>query len=75
MGELGIEKLAERSVFLCQIKNLRKGIGKFLFKALLEDMKKQEPYFENGIPLALVIYAFEVWGLIFNINFKSQRDI
>jgi len=36
-----------------------KGIGKALLEALIEDMKKPKPYFNNKIPNALITYAFE----------------
>ncbi len=42
--------------------NFRKGIGKSLLKALIEDAKKRKLTFNNDVPLALVTWAFRVPG-------------
>lgn len=57
------ELVAIRCIFVPNKKDRRKGIGRSLLEALLEDMKNPKPYFENNPPSALVVYAFEVWGL------------
>lgn len=49
-------------IFVPEDQHHRKGIGKSLLEALIEDVKKPEPVFGNDIPLALVTYAFEVPG-------------
>jgi N-acetylglutamate synthase-like GNAT family acetyltransferase len=57
------ERLVEIDcIFVPEEKNLKKGIGKSLLKALIEDMKDPKPIFSNSIPLALVTWAFEVPG-------------
>jgi len=47
-------------IFVPEKENLRKGIGKSLLKALIEEMKKPQKVFNNNIPLALVTWAFNV---------------
>jgi len=55
------EKVVEIGcIFVPDKKNLRKGIGKSLFKAMIEDAKKPQPLFHNNVPLALVTWAFQV---------------
>lgn len=57
------ERLVEIDcIFAPEKQHHRKGIGKSLLEALIEDVKKPEPVFGNDIPLALVTYAFEVPG-------------
>lgn len=57
------ERLVEIDcIFVPEEENLKKGIGKSLLKALIEDMKEPKPIFSNNIPLALVTWAFEVPG-------------
>lgn len=52
-----------RCVFVPHRENLRKGVGKSLWKALAECSRNASVYFENETPLALVVYAFEVFGV------------
>jgi N-acetylglutamate synthase-like GNAT family acetyltransferase len=57
------ERLVEIGcIFVPEEKNLRKGIGKSLLEALMEDMKEPKPLFNDDIPLAFVTWAFEVPG-------------
>ena len=57
------ERLVEIGcIFIPEEKHLRKGIGKSLLKALMEEMKAPKPIFHNDIPLAFVTWAFEVPG-------------
>lgn len=57
------ERLVEIScIFVPEEENLRKGIGKSLLEALIEDMKQPKPAFNNDIPLAFVTWAFHVPG-------------
>jgi len=49
-------------IFVPEEKNLRKGIGKSLLEALVEEMKEPKLAFNNDIPLAFVTLAFEVLG-------------
>jgi N-acetylglutamate synthase-like GNAT family acetyltransferase len=57
------EKLVEIDcIFVPEEENLRKGIGKSLLKALIEDMEKPKPFFGNDVPLAFVTWAFQVPG-------------
>lgn len=42
--------------------NLRKGIGKSLFKAMMEDVNRPQPLFKSEAPNALVTRAFGVPG-------------
>jgi N-acetylglutamate synthase-like GNAT family acetyltransferase len=63
------EKLVEITcIFVPEKENLRKGIGKSMLKALIEDLKKPKPIFSDEIPFALITRAFEVQGMF------SQRD-
>ncbi|TET22125.1 MAG: GNAT family N-acetyltransferase [Candidatus Stahlbacteria bacterium] len=58
------ERLVEiRCIFVRQKENLRKGVGRALLKALIDDMGEPKSYFDNDTPLALVTTAFEVWGV------------
>ncbi|RLE64886.1 MAG: hypothetical protein DRJ38_04660 [Thermoprotei archaeon] len=55
------EKVVEITcIFVPEEKNLRKGIGRALFKALLEDMRKPKPFFDNDAPSAFITWAFQV---------------
>lgn len=55
------EKVVEIGcIFVSDKKNLRKGIGKSLFKALIEDVKKPQSLLHNHVPFALVTWAFQV---------------
>jgi len=57
------EKLIEIAcIFVPKEENLRKGIGRMLLNALIEEAKKPKPYFENETPNALVTWAFQVPG-------------
>ena len=57
------ERLVEIGcIFIPEEKHLRRGIGKSLLKALMEEMKAPKPIFHNDIPLAFVAWAFEVPG-------------
>jgi len=57
------EKLVEVTcIFVPEEENLRKGIGKSLLNALMEEAKKPKPFFGNDVPFALVTWAFEVPG-------------
>jgi len=49
-------------IFVPEEQNLRKGIGKSLLEAVIEDVKEPRPIFSDDIPLALVTWAFEVPG-------------
>lgn len=49
-------------IFIPEKENLRKGIGKSLLRALIQEMKKPKPAFNNEVPLALVTWAFQVPG-------------
>ena len=55
------EKLIEITcIFVPDEENLRKGIGRMLLNALIEEAKEPKPYFENETPYALVTWAFQV---------------
>jgi len=57
------ERLVEIScIFVPDKKNLRKGIGSSLLKALMEDVKKKEKASGKNSFLALVTWAFQVPG-------------
>jgi N-acetylglutamate synthase-like GNAT family acetyltransferase len=57
------ERLVEIDcIFVPEKENLRKGIGKSLLKALIEEMRKAKPFFNNAAPLAFVTWAFQVPG-------------
>jgi N-acetylglutamate synthase-like GNAT family acetyltransferase len=57
------ERLIEIScIFVPEKENFRKGIGKSLLRALMEEMKKPQPALNNGLPLAFVTWAFQVPG-------------
>jgi GNAT superfamily N-acetyltransferase len=49
-------------IFVPEKESLRKGIGESLLKALMEEMKKPQPAFNNNVPLAFVTWAFQVPG-------------
>jgi len=49
-------------IFVPENENLRKGIGESLLRALIQEMKKPQPAFNNNVPLALVTWAFQVPG-------------
>lgn len=56
------ERLVEIDcVVVARKEHLRKGIGKSLLRALLRDVRSK-PMFNDGAPLALVTYAFQVPG-------------
>ncbi|MEM3442990.1 MAG: hypothetical protein QW667_07690 [Candidatus Bathyarchaeia archaeon] len=58
-----VEKLLEITcIFVPDIKNTRRGIGKALLNALIEDAKKPKEFFDNEPPHALVTWAFRVPG-------------
>ena len=49
------EKLVEVTcIFVPEEEYLRKGIGKSLLNALIEEAKKPKPFFGNDVPFALV---------------------
>ncbi|MBS7653619.1 GNAT family N-acetyltransferase [Candidatus Bathyarchaeota archaeon] len=57
------EKILEITcIFVPDRQNHRKGIGKALLNALLEDMKKPKAFFGHERPLALVTWTFQVPG-------------
>lgn len=57
------ERLVEIAcIFVRQKENLRKGVGRALLRALIDDMGEPKSYFGDDAPLALVTKAFEVWG-------------
>jgi N-acetylglutamate synthase-like GNAT family acetyltransferase len=57
------EKVVEIDcVFVPEKDNLKKGIGKTLFKAMMEDVKRPQSLFKNEAPNALVTRAFGVPG-------------
>ncbi len=57
------KRLVEIScIFVPEEENFRKGIGKSLLEALIEDMKEPKPAFNNRIPRAFVTWAFQVPG-------------
>ena len=57
------ERLVEIGcIFVPEEKNFRRGIGKSLLEALMEEMKEPKPILHNDIPLAFVTWAFEVPG-------------
>jgi len=49
-------------IFVPEKENLRKGIGKALLKAVIEDADKPNPIFNGHSALALVTWAFQVPG-------------
>lgn len=57
------EKLVEiKCIFVPEREHHRRGIGKTLLKALIEDMRKPKEIFNNEVPLAFVTWAFHVPG-------------
>ena len=55
------EKVIEIScTFVPEKANLRKGIGRSLLNALMEDAKKPQRAFDSNVPRALVTWAFQV---------------
>lgn len=57
------EKILEITcIFVPDRQNHRKGIGKALLNALLEDAKKPKAFFGYERPLAFVTWAFQVPG-------------
>ncbi len=57
------EKLIEITcIFVPEKENLRKGIGKMLLNALIEEAKESNPYFDNDSAFALITWAFQVPG-------------
>ena len=55
------EKVVEIScIFVPEKENLGKGIGKSLFKAVIEDVRKPQALFNGEVPDALVTWAFRV---------------
>jgi N-acetylglutamate synthase-like GNAT family acetyltransferase len=55
------EKVVEiNCIFVPDKTNLRKGIGKSLLKAMMKDIVKPQPLFNDEIPNAVVTRAFEV---------------
>jgi len=49
-------------IFVPDTQNHRRGVGKALLNALIKDMEKPKPYFDNKPPLALVTWAFGIPG-------------
>jgi GNAT superfamily N-acetyltransferase len=75
------EKLVEITcIFIPERENLRKGIGRSLLRALIEDMRKPRPIFNDDIPQALVTWAFQIpeWypqhEFYQRIGFKRVRE-
>ncbi len=57
------ERLVEiHCIFVPEEENLRRGIGRSLLQALIEEMKEPKPQFNNTRPVALVARAFQVPG-------------
>jgi GNAT superfamily N-acetyltransferase len=57
------ERLLEITcIFVPDTQNQRRGVGKALLNALIKDMEKPKPYFDNKPPLALVTWAFGIPG-------------
>ena len=57
------EKVIEITcIFVPEKKNLRKGIGRALLRALIDEMHRLKSYFNNEYPSALVTWAFQVPG-------------
>ncbi|MBS7608375.1 GNAT family N-acetyltransferase [Candidatus Bathyarchaeota archaeon] len=57
------EKILEITcIFVPEMRNQQRGVGKALLKALVEDARKPKPYFGDASPLALVTWAFGVPG-------------
>jgi len=57
------EKIVEITcIFVPDRENHRRGIGRALLNALIEDMKKPQRFFDDEPPLALVTWAFSVPG-------------
>jgi len=57
------EKLVEVTcIFIPEKENLRKGVGKSMLKALMEDMNEPKVYFGDDVPRALVTRTFDVPG-------------
>jgi len=68
------EKLMEiKCIFVPEKEALRKGVGKALLKALIEDMNKPKSYFDYDTPLALLTWAFEVPGWYPQYEFYKKR--
>jgi len=75
------EKLIEITcIFVPNKQYHRKGIGKALLNALIEDAKKPKEFFNNEPPLALVTWAFSVPGyypqneFYLKMGFKKVRE-
>jgi len=67
------EKLIEITcIFVPEKENLRKGIGKMLLNALVEEAKGPKPYFDNDSALALIAWAFEVPGIYPQYEFYKK---
>jgi len=47
-------------IFVPEKENFRKGIGKSLLKALMEEMKKPQPALNDKVPVAFVTWTFQV---------------
>jgi N-acetylglutamate synthase-like GNAT family acetyltransferase len=47
-------------VFVPERENLRRGVGKALFEAILEEVRKPQPLLRGEVPDALVTWAFQV---------------
>ncbi|MFX1562568.1 MAG: GNAT family N-acetyltransferase [Promethearchaeota archaeon] len=47
-------------IFVPQVKNLRRGVGKNLTRSLIDDMTLPKPFFKDTKPLALVTWAFDI---------------
>lgn len=57
------EKIVEITcIFIPDKDNTRKGIGKLLLKSMIKDMFLPKEYFNNEIPLALIIHTFDIEG-------------
>lgn len=67
-------------IFVPDRRNQRKGIGKTLLNALIEDVKKPREFFDYKLPLALVTWAFQVPGyypqneFYLRMGFKKVRE-
>ncbi|RLI20515.1 hypothetical protein DRO54_06090 [Candidatus Bathyarchaeota archaeon] len=75
------EKLLEiKCIFVPNRQHHRRGIGKALLNALLEEAKKPKEFFGNEPPLALVTWAFHVPGyypqneFYLKMGFKKVRE-
>lgn len=67
-------------IFVPDRRNQRRGVGKALLNALIEDAKKPREFYDSKPPLALVTWAFQVPGyypqneFYLKMGFKKVRD-